>query len=176
MLTGVVIVCPQEGTAYESSEFPTLFTTSTVLQTSAKYDVTETATLSTSTTVSASPTTVYAACATNNYADAVTVSNGTVFPIRYTREDIAPTLYDNAYDCCVAGLQDNAAVWIWTTYHGCLFGEDYINGCTPSLNVTAYYGGDGNDDGPNDEHVLGNSGCGKVTSSAPGGKDPIFQQ
>lgn len=169
-LTGDVIVFPEEGTAFELSTFSnpksTVYTTST--RTVPEFTSTSTVQANTTVTVPATTTTFYEACATNNFADAVGLTNGSTVPIRYIRQDEFPGDQGfgiSPHDCCARSLSAGAAAWFWSTDHACFYTlPDAGNECGfNGTSVTAFYG----TLKPDIDRVVGNSYCGVVDAAEP---------
>lgn len=173
-LTGTVLAFPEEGTAFELSDFknPKTLTYVTTYISEPRFTTTATVLASTTITVTATTTTIYAACATTNFANYVRQPNGTNFAIRsISHEDfVSPQpLYLGPEDCCAIALNSGAAAWAWVGYglgNGCYTVANTEGSCEEGgTSVTAFVEAEITDF--DITPIYGNGYCGKVDASAP---------
>ncbi|OAP55337.1 hypothetical protein AYL99_10310 [Fonsecaea erecta] len=141
-------------------------TTTTVTATSVSTITdTSTSTSTSTTTTYLSTTTVYAACATNNFADEYQGEPLVEYTGGYST--VSDVTVDTAYDCCVAAITlGNSAIWAFIIGPGagtCEVGQTDDSCPEPSTNPsTGYYETTG---APT--VVGGNSYCGEVNAAVP---------
>ncbi|KIW32061.1 uncharacterized protein PV07_03635 [Cladophialophora immunda] len=137
----------------------TVISTTTTTTTSTETDVT-TSTSTETDTVFSTTTTVYAACATNNFADQYDSQGiGNVIPYgvggAYAAYDTLEGV--DAYQCCVGALHstDQIFIWAWFPDNSCIMGGNPPGGvCSQATGETSVVtGGD---------LVVGNGPCGEV--------------
>lgn len=141
-------------------------TITTITTTTNSYTITATQT-STSTetdTVTTSTTTLYAACATPNFADAVYGAGIGGVAADFPNVDVADA--DTAYECCAAALTDpfasGSVIWAWAIGGGeqsCQIGYE-TNSCPNPASETAEAV-----TGLDFTYVVGNGYCGSFTST-----------
>jgi hypothetical protein len=166
-LTGAVLVFPDESTAYEydTYTFPTtyiIYSATTTEYTTAVS--TATATANTTVTVNATTATVHAACATDNFASNVILSNGTVLPIVSLSWDFPLDATGSASDCCEAALGVSAVTWAYAYGSICVVTTHSDGNCVQNENtqVAGY-----SDKLPPGQVVVGNGYCGEINSAVP---------
>lgn len=130
-------------------------------------------TSTTTLTAPASTTTFYAACATNNFADYVQASNGSLLPIQAVASSwqlIGVVSAATAYDCCAYNIANNGSVWLFLPEAP---GQGICGAMSPSGYAVGTCLGQ---DSPSAQfeagldktvNVLGNGYCGQVSSSGP---------
>lgn len=174
-LSGTIIVFYSEQVAYSSASF-TNFSISyaTTTSTISKYAATASSTVTTTSTITltdvSQTTTVYAACATNNFANVIVVDDvprGIVsFDDTPNNQSFTGVVRDptGPYDCCNYAFSQGADVWLYDPTTGCslLVGDEP---CTPAAtNDTAiissvlqrgFF-----------PYVFGNAVCGRFTNVA----------
>lgn len=169
-LTGTVITWSEEGVTTEYNDWTAHVKYTTITSTTTSASTTEYPLVSgTSTrTETISTTTVYQACSTDNFADAIKQDDGsyvaiTGLKVQYTYD--GPTSAKSAYECCDNAWRNtnSGTVFVWNST-GChySFDQQLCGEINNVINITAYYG-----TSSSTPAIVGNLRCGYVTSSAP---------
>lgn len=176
-LSGTIIYFPSQSTAYTITDFTSFSIVYRTTETSTLtivHAVTATVIHNTFTVTATAPTaSVYAACATNNFADAILV-NG--IPEQIVSYQIVPDnqtvvaapieVSNSPAACCSFAFQQGVDTWAYANGTGCSLISGTDGQCTPvktSDSVTSSNVEDPNLPG----YVVGNAVCGRFTKSSP---------
>lgn len=160
---------------YTSPKYTTTKTVSTIENGFDYFETTVTTTIPGTSTLLSTTTTVYQACATNNFADSIALPDGTHPTIDGISSNATNFKYNGpipdtptAYDCCVKALYGDdsrtTAAWLFQPFNSeCYYYTDDISVvCEETTEqadkLTAYYGDTQTSPGA----VFGNGLCGKV--------------